>query len=199
MQKAIVAIFASFALFVGVPSASAKVTIIATDTPDSITVGGTVTLNLTIDLTKTGNKYFDPDITGGFIKVFSGDGQEQTIKILPGEASETFTLSFIYNTPGSYIPKYEGLVLFSEKFKEFEENHDCKWDDCKKKVEIEKVFKFDFVHGKFDDPDVSGTDEVNVASAPEISTWAMMLIGFAGIGFFAYRRTRKLSLHLPAV
>jgi hypothetical protein len=31
-----------------------------------------------------------------------------------------------------------------------------------------------------------------IASVPEPSTWAMMLIGFAGIGFMAYRRSRKL-------
>jgi hypothetical protein len=35
-----------------------------------------------------------------------------------------------------------------------------------------------------------------VSSVPELSTWAMMLIGFAGIGFMAYRRQRKV---LPAV
>ena len=31
---------------------------------------------------------------------------------------------------------------------------------------------------------------VNVASpVPETSTWAMMLLGFAGVGFMAYRRS----------
>lgn len=35
--------------------------------------------------------------------------------------------------------------------------------------------------------------EINVLSAvPEPSTWAMMLIGFAGLGFMAYRRSRKI-------
>ena len=28
----------------------------------------------------------------------------------------------------------------------------------------------------------------DVRAVPEASTWAMMLIGFAGVGFFAYRR-----------
>jgi hypothetical protein len=28
----------------------------------------------------------------------------------------------------------------------------------------------------------------NVAPVPEASTWAMMLLGFAGVGFLAYRR-----------
>jgi hypothetical protein len=34
-------------------------------------------------------------------------------------------------------------------------------------------------------------DAVSVSAVPEASTWIMMLIGFAGIGFAAYRRARK--------
>jgi hypothetical protein len=42
---------------------------------------------------------------------------------------------------------------------------------------------------------VIGNLELGVASAvPEPSTWAMMLIGFAGFGFIAYRRKSKPSL-----
>ena len=32
---------------------------------------------------------------------------------------------------------------------------------------------------------------VTVSAVPEPSTWAMMILGFAGVGFMAYRRTRK--------
>jgi hypothetical protein len=42
-------------------------------------------------------------------------------------------------------------------------------------------------------------DNVVLSSVPEISTWAMMLLGFAGIGFVAYRRTKKLSAVVEAV
>ena len=36
-----------------------------------------------------------------------------------------------------------------------------------------------------------GLDTVNVAAAvPEPSTWAMMLLGFVGLGFVGYRRKR---------
>ncbi len=31
----------------------------------------------------------------------------------------------------------------------------------------------------------------SVAAVPEPSTWAMMILGFAGVGFMAYRRSRK--------
>ena len=37
----------------------------------------------------------------------------------------------------------------------------------------------------------AGTTYTAVAAVPEPSTWAMMLFGFAGIGFMAYRRSRK--------
>ena len=37
-------------------------------------------------------------------------------------------------------------------------------------------------------------DNVAVSAVPELSTWAMMLLGFAGIGFLAYRRSQKTKL-----
>jgi hypothetical protein len=38
----------------------------------------------------------------------------------------------------------------------------------------------------------------SVSAVPEPSTWAMMILGFAGIGFMTYRRSRKSSLTLAA-
>ena len=34
-------------------------------------------------------------------------------------------------------------------------------------------------------------DNISVAAVPEPSTWALLLLGFAGVGFASYRRTRK--------
>lgn len=34
-------------------------------------------------------------------------------------------------------------------------------------------------------------DNISVAAVPEPSTWALLLVGFAGVGFASYRRTRK--------
>jgi hypothetical protein len=40
-------------------------------------------------------------------------------------------------------------------------------------------------------------DTVSVASAvPESSTWAMMILGFMGIGFMAYRRKGRSTFRL---
>jgi hypothetical protein len=36
-------------------------------------------------------------------------------------------------------------------------------------------------------------DHENVHGVPEPSTWAMLLLGFAGIGYMTYRRSRKLA------
>jgi hypothetical protein len=54
------------------------------------------------------------------------------------------------------------------------------------------------------DPGASGLDDISVIkiasgidptpAVPEPSTWAMMLIGFAGMGFVAYRRKAKPSI-----
>jgi hypothetical protein len=37
-------------------------------------------------------------------------------------------------------------------------------------------------------------DNVQVTAVPEPSTWAMLLLGFAGVGFMAYRRKSKPAL-----
>ena len=37
---------------------------------------------------------------------------------------------------------------------------------------------------------------VGVAAVPEASTWAMMILGFAGVGFMAYRRKSQGAVHL---
>ena len=41
-----------------------------------------------------------------------------------------------------------------------------------------------------------GLGNFTVATAPEPSTWAMMLAGFAGLGFAGYRARRTLAVAL---
>jgi outer membrane lipase/esterase len=36
---------------------------------------------------------------------------------------------------------------------------------------------------------------VVAGAVPELSTWAMMILGFAGIAFLAYRRKNKMALN----
>ena len=47
------------------------------------------------------------------------------------------------------------------------------------------------------DPNWNVWDDISItAPVPEASTWAMMVLGFAGVGFMAYRRKSKPALRL---
>jgi len=39
-------------------------------------------------------------------------------------------------------------------------------------------------------------DDINVSAVPEASTWAMMILGFMGVGFLAYRRKSKVMVRI---
>jgi PEP-CTERM motif len=41
---------------------------------------------------------------------------------------------------------------------------------------------------------VAGLDNVSVSGVPEPSTWALILLGFAGLGLMAHRRKSKASI-----
>ena len=44
--------------------------------------------------------------------------------------------------------------------------------------------------------DNSGSFTVNVSSVPEPATWAMMILGFMGVGFMAYRRQTRSAFRI---
>jgi hypothetical protein len=52
----------------------------------------------------------------------------------------------------------------------------------------------DFLFEAFAQAKSSATDQAINAGVPEPSTWAMMILGFFGIGFMAYRRKSKPAL-----
>jgi hypothetical protein len=52
---------------------------------------------------------------------------------------------------------------------------------------------FEFVVTLPDNLSFEGISPI-VTSVPELSTWAMLLIGFAGLGFMAYRRKQSAAL-----
>jgi hypothetical protein len=54
------------------------------------------------------------------------------------------------------------------------------------------TLSFNFTSGLTPAQDVLLTD-VSVAAVPEASTWAMMMLGFVGVGFMAYRKKRDNS------
>jgi hypothetical protein len=56
-----------------------------------------------------------------------------------------------------------------------------------------KVGYWDTIYG-----DNTGFQTLSVSAVPEPSTWAMMILGFAGVGFMAYRRRKDKALRLTA-
>jgi hypothetical protein len=63
------------------------------------------------------------------------------------------------------------------------------------------TFKFDFTvtGGVLGDTKMDAEAFVQVGSGvPEPSTWAMLIIGFAGVGFVSYRRTRRNTMSFAA-
>jgi Carbohydrate binding domain len=54
---------------------------------------------------------------------------------------------------------------------------------------------FDFISGADPAKDVLLAD-VNISAVPETSTWAMMILGFCGLGLMAYRRKHEGSLRI---
>ena len=43
---------------------------------------------------------------------------------------------------------------------------------------------------------VYGLNELRISAVPEPATWALMILGFAGIGFTAYRRKNQTAFRL---
>ncbi len=41
--------------------------------------------------------------------------------------------------------------------------------------------------------DNSGMYTITVAQVPEASTWALMMLGLAGLGFAGYRKTKSIA------
>lgn len=88
---------------------------------------------------------------------------------------------FTYNTPGTYTISYSYDATFYENYFGYIHYSDGRPDD-----ELLSSFATP-EHG-------AGSLEFTFPGAvPEPSTWAMMLLGFAGIGFMAYRRRQNLS------
>jgi len=177
----------ALSLLASIASASAAVTVLATAAPEHIPVGGTVELSFQLNLSPDGPQYFGEKFIGGAFELFSGDGQHKTFFFGPGGTSRNFIWDVTYSTAGNYIPSFLGLVSYSEKFLDIDLR--CGRHGCVPHVDIETAVRFQLLKGNFDDPGV-GDSVVNVAAAPELSTWMMMLIGFAGLGFAAWRRRK---------
>jgi hypothetical protein len=162
------------------PSAAGVVVNSFTATPNSIAPGGTVHVVLSLGLVLDD---FGPIATSdiafvsGDVVLFKGDGTtDQTVEVgfITGPFAPTLFVAgdFTYDFAGTYHPEY----VFEMKYSEFLSG-----------------FPFPITFpGVFGD----GTTDVFVSAGtatpavPEPSTWAMLILGFWGVGFMAYRRKK---------
>jgi hypothetical protein len=141
-----------------------------------LAVGGTdnFQVNIILGVGTNAADLFGPAPTVTFI---AGDGQAnfvETLTPITGSGAVYGAIaahSFTYATPGFYTPSFDisGTV-------------------------------FEAAYSGYTSPDPLNIGEVGnfgtlqVGSVPEPSTWAMLIFGFFGIGFMAYRRKDKLAL-----
>jgi hypothetical protein len=160
------------------PNANASFLLNFSVTPSSISTEGTATLDLQLMRgPPTGVGAGFDTLTGIDVIFSSGDGQTfhlvQTSGIFPFIPAD-FQHQFTYATAGVFSPEVTGSVSSAET----------------------TAVAVEF----FTQPlDLTSSLQVNSveAAVPEPSTWAMMILGFCGIGFMAYRK-RKDGLALAA-
>jgi hypothetical protein len=102
--------------------------------------------------------------------------------LAPGTQTLSFSGKFLYGTPGTYHPEYSFDLQYVES--------------------ITQVGGGPFTPFVFESRGTGTTelvisDPTLAAAAPEPSTWAMMILGFAGIGLAAIRK-RKNGLAFTA-
>ncbi len=120
-------------------------------------------------------------------------------QFIPTQAGKTYTFSFAYaNNPGTpgAAASYE-LVGINTVLSGLV-NHSSSVNDALNWTIYSGTFVADNSSTRLRFDTTFGAnnggimlDAVSVSAVPEASTWIMMLIGFAGIGFAAYRRAKK--------
>jgi hypothetical protein len=137
---------------------------------ESPLVGDTETFGLQVHLTAPDNGTIGTGISGT-IDLFPGNGSELFISVPNGTLTTTFTQQVTYSVSGIYSPSFEFIGTGNE------------------------TANAGFVVPDDQSIDITGNfAQVNIGSVPEPSTWAMMILGFCGVGFMAYRRKDRLAM-----
>lgn len=117
---------------------------------------------------------------------------------------DLFTLEVLFTLPTGVTPNGSSSVFAAtvngqvkkgqngDVFIDFDNTaHNYSWAGGTFTLEVGDVSKFSVGNGN------SITGEITVTSAvPEPATWAMMLLGFSGVGFLAYRRRSGAAIRI---
>jgi hypothetical protein len=170
--------------------------------PTSIAAGGTAQINLSILATLDTNGVWynqKSQFESGYVLINSGNGStQQLFSITPGGVQQTFALTATYNSAGLVTPTYSFGVTYSETYDYYGQTgtqqvpeKSCETEfpfTCTTVYVTEPVYGS--VPGSLTEL-VTGSGQTSLqvtAPVPEPSKWAMMILGFLGLGFIAYRR-----------
>ncbi len=141
-----------------------------------------------------GDGYVTPLTNGGFDLFGSdnGSGENLTSYLATASANETLTFRYAYTTNDCCGSAYDpaGYVL-NDVYTQLS-------IDSALSIGSSGLITFSVSAGQdygfyvYTTDGVLGRGDIAVRSGvPELSTWAMMMIGFAGFGYSAYRKARK--------
>ena len=130
---------------------------------------------------------------GGYYAQLSPSGTDTLSQSFTGVKGQEYAFTFYYQTDGlspySLSASFDGTTVFSVSA-----NSNTRGTNgwVQETFDVTGINGLNTVSFSFSDSSRSqgsiGLDSVSVAAVPEPSTWAMIMLGFAGIGFMAYRR-----------
>lgn len=87
-------------------------------TSSQIMQGGSVTENLTLNITADSG-YFNAYFTGGTVTLNGGNGVSSTYSISSGLTSESFSATFAYPNAGGFLPSFSFAANYSEQYQQY--------------------------------------------------------------------------------
>jgi hypothetical protein len=132
-------------------------------------------------------------LTGGFSLISTNGGTISQPPFTPGQTGFDYGIS--YNPSGapvsSLVFEIAGLSVADLQAQVF----NCTAPDgCTTSGTYNVFFSADVANTQPGTSTLTGNVGAQVSAVPEPSTWAMMIIGFFGVGFLTYRRTNGLRL-----
>lgn len=119
---------------------------------------------------------------------------------------DSFTLEVLFTLPSGVTPNGSSSVFAAtvngqvktgnngDVFIDFDNTaHNYSWAGGTFTLAVEDVSKFSVGHSNSITGEITVT---SVSAVPEPATWAMMLLGFSGVGFLAYRRRSGAAIRI---
>ncbi|WP_024519807.1 PEPxxWA-CTERM sorting domain-containing protein [Bradyrhizobium sp. Tv2a-2] len=169
--------------------------------------GGSITENLTLQVSPDPG-YWGAFFTGGTVTFTSGDGQTQTQSIAYGNSLQSFSQTFNYLNPGNLTPGFSFTAQYYDEYtttqyyyvqQGYYTYYSCGFlETCSEWHDTSYWASYPVTEYSSATSSSDGSANLSVTAAPEPSTWAMMILGFAGVGFLAYRRRNQASAFTPA-